>query len=343
VNPEEMLRRAFEARAGQVEVAPDALGTIRRRIAGGRGRRRAFTIGLASLATTAAAVAATVVIALPRETAMPPGSPASGAPTTTVPPVPTTAPAPTTSAPAPIAVRVPIYFAGAADPPRLYREFQSTTVPADTLEARIAGAVGLMLRGRPTDPDYRSLWPSGATVRSVRRQGSVAVVDVAGAADHIAAAPVARAAAQQLAWTVTAVTADQGVQLGGVRLLLDGQRADDLWGHVDLSRDLTRASGLDTLAPVWLISPQQGATVGREFTVHIDGTVPEANVILRVTDAAGATVSRQAVTLDAGGPARGQARVQLTLEPGRYTLSAFFESLEDGSVQALDDHDITVG
>jgi hypothetical protein len=30
------------------------------------------------------------------------------------------------------------------------------------------------------------------------------------------------------------------------------------------------------------------------------------------------------------------------LEPGRYTLEAFFESLADGSVQALDDHAIVV-
>jgi hypothetical protein len=344
VNPEELLRRAFEARASQVEVAPDALGTIRRRIAG-RGRRRALTIGLTSLATTAAAVAATVAIAfgLPRDTAMPPGDPSGGTPTSsTAPPPATTGPSPTTGPAAPVGVRVPVYFAGAATPPRLYREFHATTVPVDTLEARIAAAVGRMLRGLPIDPDYQSLWPSSATVRGVRLQGSVAVVDVAGAADHIAVAAVARAAAQQLVWTVTAVTADQEVQLSGVRLLLDGRAANDLWGHVDLSRDLTRASGLDTLGRVWLISPQQNDTVNREFTVHIDGTVPEANVILRVTDAGGATVSQEPVMLDAGGPARGQARVSLTLEPGRYTLSAYFESLEDGSVQALDDHEITV-
>jgi hypothetical protein len=153
---------------------------------------------------------------------------------------------------------------------------------------------------------------------------------------------VAQAAAQQLVWTVTAVTADQGIQLSGVRLLLDGQPTEFLWGHVDLTQPLTRAAGLSTLARVWLISPQEGDTVGREFTVHIDGSVPEANVILRVTDTAGTTVSSQAVTLDAGGPARGQARVRLTLDPGRYTVSAYFESLEDGSVQALDDHEITV-
>ena len=69
MNPEELLRRAFEARAdtrrggaGRARHDPPA---HRRR----RPRRRAITIGLASLATTAAAAAATVAIAfdLPRQ------------------------------------------------------------------------------------------------------------------------------------------------------------------------------------------------------------------------------------------------------------------------------------
>jgi hypothetical protein len=173
-------------------------------------------------------------------------------------------------------------------------------------------------------------------------EGDVAVVDLAGAGTNSVASESAVAAVQQLVHTVTGVGADQRVELAGVRLLLDGRAVDELWGHVPAGGVLTRAAALTTLAQVWLISPQQGDTVGRSFQVHVAGAVPEATVQLWVRDASGAVVKRQTITLSIGGPQRGEARATVTLEPGRYTLEAFFESLADGSVQALDDHAIVV-
>jgi hypothetical protein len=340
MNPEDLLRQAFEARAGRVEVAPDALGTIRRRIAGARPRRRALTIGLASLATTAAAVAATVALALPREVAMPPGAPTDGQ----------TGGTPTQSVtPDGVATRVPVYYR-AAKGNRLYREFHPVTLPVDGLEARVRTAVNLMLRGTAADPDYTGSWPRDGSVGSVRLDGAVAVVDLAGVSGNNVGAAAAEASVQQLVWTVTAVTADwdlnrpagQRVNVTAVRLLVDGQRVSRLWGRVDVSSDLVRADALQTQAQLWLISPQEGDTVNREFTVHIDGKVPESNVILRVRTPTGEIVQSQAVTLGEGSPNRPEIHLRLTLEPGRYTIEAYYESLADGSVQALDDHVITV-
>jgi hypothetical protein len=105
---------------------------------------------------------------------------------------------------------------------------------------------------------------------------------------------------------------------------------------------LTRASAVQTQAPVWLISPQEGATVGRTVRVHLDGAVFEATAQLRVRDSRGATVHEQFVTLSNGAPARGEAFVDLELVPGQYTVEAFFFSPQDGSVQGMDDHAITV-
>jgi hypothetical protein len=342
MNPEELLRRAFEARANTVEVAPDALVTIRRRIAGRRPGRRALTIGLASLATTAAAVAATVAIALdgPRDLTQPqpPGTAVSPTPTEGVVPAPVTA----TTPPPAVAVDVPVYYTGAGD--RLYREFHRVTVAADTLESRVTAAADLMVRGAAFDPDYGSRWPDTARVRGVQIDGRIATVDLSGVGRSPGSAAAARAAVQQLVWTVTAVTADQGTQLTGVRITVDGAPVDDLWGQVDVSGDLGRAPADQVQARVWLIAPQQGATVDREFTVHIYGQVPEANVILRVLGANGATVHTEPVTLDAGAPEWGEKQVRVTLPaPGRYTVQAYFESLADGSVQSLDDHEVTVG
>jgi hypothetical protein len=176
----------------------------------------------------------------------------------------------------------------------------------------------------------------------VRIDAGVASVDVSGAGTNNVGAQAAALAVQQLVWTVTAVAADVRTPLTGVRVLFDGRQLGEVWGHVEVGGVLTRAPALTTLARVWLISPQHGDTVARTFTVHLDGAVPEATVQLWVRDGAGTVVGRHTITLDAGGPARGQALTSLTLPPGRYTLEAFYTSLDDGSVQSLDDHEITV-
>jgi hypothetical protein len=96
------------------------------------------------------------------------------------------------------------------------------------------------------------------------------------------------------------------------------------------------------VAPVWLIDPQQGATVGRTFTVFVAGIVPEAAARLRIRSSSGAAVVDQPVRLDKGAPAQGTAKVPVTLAPGRYTIEAFYLSSADGSEQFLDDHEFNV-
>jgi hypothetical protein len=335
MNPEDALRQALEARADRVRVDPDALGTIRRRIAGRRAPRyRNFTWGLAYVATgTVAAVALVVALTLPRERTTPPGLPSGGSHTTS---------------PAPTAVvdQLPVYFVGQADGrPVLYREYHTATMP-DTLEARIRAALGVMLRGGATDRDYTSPWPRGASVRSVRLSGSasrVAEVDLTGVSRNDVGASVARAAVQQLVWTVTAVTADENVQLtGGVRLFVDGARVTTLWGDVDVSGELTRADAQQTLAQVWLITPQQGDTVRSPFTVQVYGTVPVGTLMLRVSTPGGDVLQQQPVALDKSGTNRGVGNATLDLEPGRYTLTVYVQSPDGLTETSPDDHAITV-
>lgn len=63
---------------------------------------------------------------------------------------------------------------------------------------------------------------------------------------------------------------------------------------------------------------------------------------LRVRDANGTIVDERHVTLSIGAPARGEALLELTLAPGRYTVEAFYYSAADGSIQGIGDHEITV-
>jgi hypothetical protein len=327
---EELLRRALEARAERVEVEPDALGTIRTRIAGRRRDRWRLGVGLSSAAVTLVTAAVVGFVSCGPPAIPPPNPPASPSDGPTAGP---------TSAPI-LSGRVPVYYAGPQL--RLYREFRTVTLSSGTLVERIRAGVVQLLVGGALDGDYRTLWPGGAAVRSVTLDGNVAIVDLAGASTSSVDAPTAQAAVQQVVWTVTAVAADQGMQLQGVRLRFDGAPAPNLWGHVAAAGTLVRAPALDTLANVWLISPQEGDVVNATFDVHIDGAVFEGAAQLRVRDAFGREVRRQPVQLSVGAPARGEVHVSLTLPPGSYTLEAYAVSERDSTEHSLDNHHITV-
>jgi hypothetical protein len=204
--------------------------------------------------------------------------------------------------------------------PRLYREFHrlpAGSSPADKVRAAVTE---MLAQESAEDPDYTSAWPSGTGVLGVTVDGSAATVD-------LTAAPPDDLAAQQLTWTVAAV-------LGGdprVRLRHDGRDV----------RTVRKAAALDTLGALWLIEPQHGATVARTFEVHAAGAVFEATA--RLTVRKGRTVvTEETLTLSAGAPARGEARITLTLAPGTYVLELYALSAADGSVQHLDDHTVTV-
>ncbi len=334
------LRRAFEARAQRVDPAPDGLRSIQTRIQRQAHLKRRITMGFAS-ASSAVAVTVTAAIVGMASCSPPPSAnpepPGGGTIVSTAPPTPT---APTTPA---TPVTLPIYYLGeAGNRTVLYREFRSVPVSRTTLAGRLEAAVSQMLRDDTLDPDYFSAWPSGATVRSVSVEGGIAVVDLGGAATNDVGAEVSAMSLEQLVWTVTAVAADADSSVDGVRLLIDGRADPDLWGHVRADGVLRRGAAVNVQAPVWLISPQQGETVGRSFRVHIDGTVWEANAHLTIRNSAGTAVLDRFVMLPNGAPQRGDAFVDVTLTPGRYTVEAFYYSSQDGSVQAMDDHEITV-
>ncbi len=100
---------------------------------------------------------------------------------------------------------------------------------------------------------------------------------------------------------------------------------------------------VNTLAQVWLESPQEGVTLGAHSPWTVQGTTFEATVVLRILNSDGGLIEERPLTLDAGPPARGVVTTPVTLSPGTYTLRAFYYSAEDSSVQAMDDHEITVG
>jgi Immunoglobulin-like domain of bacterial spore germination/Sporulation and spore germination len=318
------LRAAFEAGTERVPVAPDALGTIRAKVRRRAQRRRRAIAGLAGVATAGVVGAAVLLSSLSPVTPPVPGPASNGGSSTVV------TSSPPANPPVTVPVTVPVYFSEiVADRPVLYREYVTTTMPAPGNE--LMTALQLSIQGAAADPDYGTRWPAGARIQHAAR-GDVASVDVTGVPLAAGDDPMA---VQQLVYTATAVLSELGDPATTVRVTIDGVT-------VPGGEAVTRASSVDTLAPLWLISPQQGATVAGTFDVHLSGSVWEAAARLRVRDDTGAVVTDEPVLLDKGAPERGEAHVSLTLPPGRYTLETFFLSAQDGRELGLDDHEITV-
>lgn len=363
MNNEDALRQTLEAEASAVEVRPDALAQIRRRIRTRRSRWSPrgglFLLTSGAAAGLAGAAAAAVVLAGdgPRTVAPPPPPGATVTAEPSRPPVTATpgvtaapAPPPATSSPTggPVTASLAVYYVGVdrltaenGSPvyrPRLYREFHRLPAADGGPAGRTRAAVAAMLDRRTSaDPDYAAPWPAGSRVRDVRVDAGTVTVDLTGVAAGTGVDPeTARIAVQQLVWTATAASGE-----AGVRLLVDGRPVERLWGQVPTAGVLRRAAAASVVAPVWLISPQHDTAVGLSFDVHIAGIVPEATVQLRVRRA-GAVVDERFLTLSAGPPRQGEGRVRLTLAPGTYVLEAYATSAVDGSVQHLDDHTVTV-
>jgi hypothetical protein len=373
MNHEEALRRTLEAEAGRVEIRPDALTEIRTRIRGRTRRRTGWAVALGGglAAATASGLAAAVLVpgsAEPPTPAPPVGSAATApAPSAAGTPPPSRDPGavvgPARSTPAvERRVSLAVYYVGtvrSAEPageateapeaggagegtgtqPRLYREFHRLPAGDGSPAARVRAAVAAMLGRPPADPDYASAWPAGARVRDTGVAAGAVTVDLSGAERALAAAPDAehaRVAVQELVWTATAAA---GVP--DVRLLFDGRPVDLLFGHVPADGLLNRAPLVDVLAPVWLISPRHGATVGGTVRVHVAGAVFEATAHLRVRRGEEVVVER-VLTLDAGAPEQGETELTLTLPPGEYVFEAYEPSPVDGAPRYLDDHTVTV-
>ncbi len=342
MSPEDRLREALRAQVDTVEVAPDALPRIRGRI---REQRRGGWAMIAAAAAVAAVIAVAVVVFVP-DRVPPPDTPADRPPvaSATQEPVEPSAPA-TTAGPVvpgePAKVQLPVYY---ARNDRLVREFHDMTLPVDDDAHRIAASVAEALRaGSAADPDYETLWPASVTLRGVSITGKTVTVDLADVGAEPRAGTPALAVQQLVSTVAAAATYTTVKRIDGVRITVDGAPVAKLWNAVDTGRPVRQSPPSEIYAPVWVIDPQQDQRTGRSFTVHLAGIVFEGTVNLRVRGAGGAVVVEQVVQLSVGAPAVGEARVPLTLPPGRYIVEAYYISMADSSVQGVDDHEFTVG
>ena len=231
------------------------------------------------------------------------------------------------------AARAVYWLGGTGEPrgPRLYREFVQRPAAADP----VRDAVELMLAGSPNDPDYSSLWAEGTALRGVRREGATAVVDLSREARTNGGGSAFEAMTlQQLVHTVTAAD----TSLTAVRLLVEGEPVETLWGSADASKPLTRGPSYEVLGPVWIDVPE-GGTISGEFGGT--ATVFEATVSWELRQA-GRVVQEGFSTATTGAPGRGDWTGTAEVPPGDYELWAYESSALDGAVTWLDTKRVTV-
>lgn len=254
-----------------------------------------------------------------------PGTAADPSPTSPPPSAASSAPPTASAAPSAAAtMAVAVYYAGSAGPAgvRLYREFRDRP-RTDTV---IRDAVDAMVNQRPSDPDYRSLWPATAQIHRATKSGTVATVDMEAGPTSPAAVAI-----QQLVWTVTA--ADRSVTR--VQILVQGRPLT--------TSPVARGQAADVLAPVWLLSPVNGATVPRTFTISGEATVFEATVSWEIRRGT-TVVKRGFATATKGAPGRGAWQATVTVPAtGSYQVVAFESSAKDGTETFPDSKTIIVG
>ncbi len=264
------------------------------------------------------------------------GTPSSTPSSATAPPTAAMTSAPGASAgaaaPAQESARA-VYWVGGQDRrgPRLYREFVRRPAAADP----VRDAVEAMLGGKPSDPDYTSLWAKGTSVRGVRTEGTTAVVDLSREARTSGGGSAFEAATlQQLVHTVTA--ADP--QLTAVRLLVEGAAVESLWGAMSTKEPLTRGPAAEVLGPVWLDLPEGGTFAG---TFGGTASVFEATVSWELRQ--GTRVVKEGFsTASIGAPGRGEWTATVSAPAGTYDLWAFESSAEDGSRMFVDSKRVTL-
>jgi hypothetical protein len=231
---------------------------------------------------------------------------------------------------APTVKAVPVYWLGrtvgndTGAGMRLYRTFIGIKGrPAEE-------AVRLMTTQKADDPDYRSPW-AGAEVSSVTRSGDGVTVDFKALPRTKLEPDVADLAVQQLVYTVQGALDDVTVP---VQVTEQGRSSPSLFG-VDTPQPLSRALASDVQAPVWILSPTNGAVVSAPVTVTGMAAASEAQVDWRATNLrTKATIS--SYTMTKVGQKFSPFAFTPKLTAGSWLIEVYLVSPKDGKITDTD-------
>lgn len=206
---------------------------------------------------------------------------------------------------------------------RLAREFRS--LPD-------AGGPGLTaaraaLAGEPLDPDYVGLWDPAGTVLGVDQTDGAIEVDLSAAATTTTTGSAgAQLAVQALVYTVTgALQSDDPV-----RILIEGEPVDELFGVLDVSQPIARADQISVRLLVQVNDPNEGDVVGSPVTVSGEAAVFEATLPWSVQTPDGDVV-QTGVAQTSEGQTFAPFEFEIVLDPGDYVVVITEDDPSDGA------------
>ena len=217
---------------------------------------------------------------------------------------------------------------------RLYREYVRLAVTPDPITA----ALTALIAGTPKDTDYVTLWPKTTKINSVVVVGRKATIDLTLGKMNVGSETESLAIAQ-LVWTATAAN----TKVKQIQLTVDGKVVESIAGHVGATKPFTKGLTYEVLAPVWITSPEDGASVrAAGFKLSGMASTFEANVAWKVFQ--NGKLVKQGSTLAAeAAPAWKPWSVAITgLTPGKYMFIAMEYSPKDGSLIAQDTKNATL-
>jgi len=349
---DDWMRDVLEDAVSDVEPA-EALDVIKARTRRTRSVRLGWVWGTTGAGLAVAATLAVIALGTSPESQR-----------THEPPPATQSPTPSVGTPEPtLTADLPVYYLGEVVSQqgeggetrtdlRLYREWHRVTgvaVGTSSPAGVATAALQEMLTVPPDDPDYSSAWAVGVEVTSVTHDGGVITVDLSGPVQKTpvqktnVGAAAAEVTVQQLVYTVQGALAlaKDASATDPVRILLDGQPRQELWGHVDISRPIARAPRLDVQAPIWITAPAEGDQVSSPLTVEGFATAFEGTVSWRITRQ-GAVADQSSAPAAESGPAFAPFSFQVDLDPGDYLIEVFEASPLDGTPIHTDSKRITV-
>jgi hypothetical protein len=189
----------------------------------------------------------------------------------------------------------------------------------------VQDAIRQALSGQALDADYRTLWKPGTILADYAKHGATADVQLSG----VSPGEPSQMALQQLVYTVTATDPTIGTVVFSF----------GPGGYGSVSKQ--RGAAIETLAPVWLLQPAQGAKVSSPVTLSGTAMVFEATVNWEIDTPNGTKVAEgNAMTPEAF--VQGPWSASVTLPPGDYVATAFEASPMDGSKTWVDSKPFTV-
>ncbi len=192
-----------------------------------------------------------------------------------------------------------VVYAARSGSDRVWVEPVVVDIPTPTGDAAY-DAMRALFAHSPADPELFTAVPVGVDVIDVEAQASTLVVDLASAiADSSASSTQELAFAEQLAHTAAAI---DGIDT--VRVLIDGEAIDDLWGHLDWSVPIEPDPF--ALTPITIASPTHDEVVAAgEVTIEGEATVFEATFTIRLLDGDATLLEETYVMATMGAPERG--------------------------------------